>query len=261
MKRLTVNYHTHTHRCGHAGGEDREYVEAAIAAGIETLGFSDHSPMIFHSAHRSGFRIPLRETADYFESLVRLREEYKNEIRLLIGVETEYYPDTFADYLRYMRQFPLDYKILGQHFLWREEDGVGAFRPSPDPDRLASYYENVLQAVSTGEFLYVAHPDVLNYTGPEEIYLAHTQAFLRKIRDLGAVMELNRLGFYDGRHYPNRAFWELCGKLDIPAVIGMDAHSPKVFADEETVDRLWDFAQSCGVRILPRLSRGMKKEE
>ena len=254
MKHLTVNYHTHTYRCGHARGEDRDYVEAAIAAGVKTLGFSDHSPMIFHSAHHSGFRIPLRETAGYFESLLRLREEYKNEINILIGVEAEYYPDTFADYLRYMRQFPLDYKILGQHFLWREEDGIGAFRPSPDPDRLASYYKNVLEAVSTGEFLYVAHPDVLNYTGPQDAYIAHTEAFLRQIKALGTPLELNRLGFYDRRHYPNRTFWWLCGEMDIPAVIGMDAHDPAVFGDEKTVDRLWAFAQSCGVRILPELT-------
>ena len=30
---MLANYHTHTKRCQHAGGEDREYVEAAIQAG------------------------------------------------------------------------------------------------------------------------------------------------------------------------------------------------------------------------------------
>lgn len=34
-----------TKRCQHAVGEDREYVEAAIAAGIQVLGFSDPLPM------------------------------------------------------------------------------------------------------------------------------------------------------------------------------------------------------------------------
>ena len=36
---MYANYHTHTKRCQHAVGEDREYVEAAIAAGIQVLGF------------------------------------------------------------------------------------------------------------------------------------------------------------------------------------------------------------------------------
>ena len=36
---MRYNLHTHTKRCNHAQGEDREYVEAAIKAGIKTLGF------------------------------------------------------------------------------------------------------------------------------------------------------------------------------------------------------------------------------
>ena len=30
---MKANYHTHTFRCKHADGEDKEYVEAAIKAG------------------------------------------------------------------------------------------------------------------------------------------------------------------------------------------------------------------------------------
>jgi transcriptional pleiotropic repressor len=34
------NYHTHTYRCGHAIGNDEEYVLEAIGLGLQTLGFS-----------------------------------------------------------------------------------------------------------------------------------------------------------------------------------------------------------------------------
>lgn len=40
--RLDYNIHSHTRRCGHAVGEDYEYIDAAIEAGIKQLGFSDH---------------------------------------------------------------------------------------------------------------------------------------------------------------------------------------------------------------------------
>ena len=36
---MLENYHTHTHRCHHAVGEDRAYVEAAIQAGSAADGF------------------------------------------------------------------------------------------------------------------------------------------------------------------------------------------------------------------------------
>ena len=41
-----ANYHTHTTRCKHANGTEREYIEKAIEAGYQVLGFSDHSPYI-----------------------------------------------------------------------------------------------------------------------------------------------------------------------------------------------------------------------
>ena len=40
--RQKFNLHTHTWRCGHAVGEDSEYIENAIVAGFECLGFSEH---------------------------------------------------------------------------------------------------------------------------------------------------------------------------------------------------------------------------
>ena len=66
---MKTNYHTHTMRCNHARGFDREYVQAAIAAGVEELGFSDHSPYIFKDGHMSGFRMSLAAYDDYFDSI------------------------------------------------------------------------------------------------------------------------------------------------------------------------------------------------
>ena len=36
-KILTTNFHTHTTRCNHAVGEDRQYVEAAIKGGLKVI--------------------------------------------------------------------------------------------------------------------------------------------------------------------------------------------------------------------------------
>ena len=41
------NYHSHTFRNHHAVGTEREYIEAAIAGGYQTLGFSEHAPYQF----------------------------------------------------------------------------------------------------------------------------------------------------------------------------------------------------------------------
>ena len=54
---MIANYHTHTPRCNHAVGTEREYVENALEAGLQILGFSDHSPYIFPGDYYSGFRM------------------------------------------------------------------------------------------------------------------------------------------------------------------------------------------------------------
>ena len=93
---MYANYHTHTKRCQHAVGEDREYVEAAIAAGIQVLGFSDHCPWVYKDDFVSGIRMRADQVEEYVDSMQRLRTEYRNDIRILIGFETEHMPDLIA---------------------------------------------------------------------------------------------------------------------------------------------------------------------
>ncbi len=84
---LWANYHTHTPRCRHAQGTEREYIEAAIRAGIRTLGFSDHAPMLFDDGFVSDFRMLPEETEDYVRTLLQLKREYAGEIEILIGYD------------------------------------------------------------------------------------------------------------------------------------------------------------------------------
>ncbi len=253
MKNMIANYHTHTKRCGHAVGEDREYVEAAIKAGIQILGFSDHTPMPFPSGWHSGHRIQMELAGDYFRSLTDLRAEYKGQIEIKIGVEAEYYPETFELFIDYMKQFPLDYMILGQHFINKEEDCWYSGSPSDSEEKLIAYLENVKAGIRTGKFAYVAHPDLLNFTGDDEIYHKHISEFLTFMKEQNIPMEINRLGFYEHRHYPRERFWEICGEIGNKVIIGADAHSPDVFRDEASIDGCAALAEKYGLEIVRTL--------
>jgi histidinol-phosphatase (PHP family) len=83
---LKTNWHTHTNRCGHAVGTDEEYVIAAIQAGVKTLGFSDHAA--YHTPRpRSRMDFELKD--DYFSSITSLKEKYRDQITLYLGMECE----------------------------------------------------------------------------------------------------------------------------------------------------------------------------
>ncbi len=257
MKTVTANYHTHTRRCNHAVGADRDYVENAIRAGMKILGFSDHTPMIFlkerYGDYYSGFRMRPEQAEGYFRSVLDLKAEYKNEIEIFAGVETEYYPDCFPGYLEFMRQFPLDYMILAQHFVGKEAPGYDAFDPDPSPVRLQKYYEAVLEAVKTGLFLYVAHPDVINFTGAPDVFEAYTRAFLEALLPLDPVLEINQHGHLGNRNYPNPEFWRLAGEYGFRAIVGVDAHDPAELLDSERIGWCRNLGETCGLRMMDSL--------
>ena len=66
---MIANYHTHTWRCNHATGTEREYVENAIKGGLKILGFSDHTPMPYPNGFRCKNRMFLSQMDGYVDSL------------------------------------------------------------------------------------------------------------------------------------------------------------------------------------------------
>jgi histidinol-phosphatase (PHP family) len=108
---MDANYHTHTFRCGHARGSDEQYVKAAIDAGFKILGFSDHAP--YPGIHIPSDRMDMDQLDDYYNSLMMLRDRYKDHIDIKIGFEIEYFP-FLEDHYRFLLE-RADYLIVGQH--------------------------------------------------------------------------------------------------------------------------------------------------
>lgn len=112
---MKCNYHTHTTRCKHAFGEDEAFVQAAITAGFDVLGFADHAPWPYRSNFVSHMRMSMDQLPDYVASIRSLREKYAGQIQLHIGLECEYFP-SYADNLRRLLDSGVEYLILGAHF-------------------------------------------------------------------------------------------------------------------------------------------------
>lgn len=224
---MIANYHTHTRRCRHAAGEEREYIEQAIGAGIRTLGFSDHTPYPFPGGYASSFRMLPEQADGYFQTLSDLKREYAREIDIRIGVEAEYYPDCFEALLRLLEQYPCEYMLMGQHFTYNEYDGAYSGYRTKEEAVLTQYVSQVLEGLATGRFTYLAHPDLLHWTGASEVYDREMERLCRGVKALGLPLEINLLGVYDCRHYPVRRFWEIAARVGNEVVLGCDAHEPQ----------------------------------
>ena len=46
-------------------------------------------------------------------------------------------------------------------------------------------------------------------------------------------LEVNLLGYTEGRHYPRKDFWQVAGKAGVKAVFGIDAHRPAAILDAD----------------------------
>ena len=246
-------YHTHTARCHHATGEDEEYVKAAIDAGIKVLGFSDHAPMPYPGGYVSYYKMTPDELYDYCASLLRLRDKYKDKIEILIGLETEYYPDLWEKSLDLWRDYPIDYLILGQHFI-HEEGTDASIRPTSDIEKVRIYTDNVISAMNTGLISYVAHPDLINYVGDDrEGYIREMQRLICESVRIGMPLEYNLLGMASGRNYPNEIFWREAARLGATAVIGCDAHSPDRVGVKEEIVAAKAFLDGIGIAVTDKV--------
>jgi len=250
---MIANYHTHTTRCKHAIGTEREYIETAIEAGMKELGFSDHVPYRFPD-FVSGIRMAMEEVPDYVQTLVALREEYKKDIRIYIGFEAEYFPELFGDLIEELSAYAYDYMILGQHFLLPEPNGVYIGSPIYGEELLARYVELSLEGLATGKFAYFAHPDLPNFKGDRKLYKKHMRRLCEGAKRMNIPLEINFTGYMDRRNYPCKDFWEIAGKVGNCAVLGCDAHRPEVLSMKELEYFCTNLATDCGLRIIERLN-------
>lgn len=250
---LISNYHTHTKRCHHACGEDREYVEEAIDAGFKILGFSDHT--CYPTGFKSGMRMDLSDVDGYFSSIEELKKEYKNDIEIYAGLETEYFPKYFNKLLDFLQDYPLDYMILGQHFVPDEEHGVGTAGPFTDKSILDMYVENVVAGMRTGKFMYVAHPDLPVYVGDDKdvvLFEAYNQ-ICSVAKELNIPLEINVLGHMRGKYYPSDNFFKVAAEHKNDVIIGMDIHNPKHFHNKDDVEFCVRLAEKYNLNLLSEI--------
>ena len=245
---MIANYHTHTPRCNHADGKEQRYIQRALKGGLKELGFSDHTPYFFDEpGYYSSFRMRPEQLEDYVSTLLRLREKYQDQIRIYIGLEAEYYPRLFPKLMDYVRQFPLDYLILGQHALLNETEGIFSPRPTDDVKLLNLYRDQTLEALETGLFTYFAHPDLFYFTGDPVAYESHVRKICQRARELRIPLEFNLLGFQERKHYPDPFFWRIVGEEGCSVILGSDAHKPACVWDPDLIRRAETMLSGFGI--------------
>lgn len=250
---LKANYHTHTTRCQHAAGTEREYIEAAIEMGIEKLGFSDHIPCPFQDGYVSHIRMTMEQAGEYVSTIRNIQREYEDEIRLYVGFEAEYIPEFYPQQMAMFRSLGCDYLIMGQHFLNSEKDGPYMGTPTEDESRIRDYVNAVIEGMETGSYAYLAHPDLINYQGMDSVYDWEITRLCRRLKELHIPLEINMLGMHEKKHYPADRFWKVAGEIGNDVILGLDAHCVDNIKDVESYKKCMELVKRYDLHLLKEI--------
>lgn len=257
---LQANYHTHTKRCGHATGEDEEYVLQAIGYGYRYLGFSDHAmlPGFSQPFTRGDFSL----YDDYLNSIKNLKEKYKDRIDIFIGFEAESFPDYFPFFKEQLSNGILDYMILGNHSAMDSNKKLYThFKTITSASQLYLYRDLAIQAMESGLFSIFAHPDyflssISNYDNDCKKV---SSELIKTAIAYDIPLEVNIAGIRNGKRkignetrwiYPTDYFFSLASKFQARCILGMDAHAPEQLTDDGAIYEAVRFAKEHDLKLV-----------
>jgi histidinol-phosphatase (PHP family) len=228
-----ADYHMHTRWCGHAVGEMRDYVEAAIAQGLTEIGFSVHMPITI--PYEGKLYLAAEEMPLYVDSWKRLRDEYAGRIRLLLAGECDFAPGQEAEIEAAIQAYPFDYIIGAIHFIdgwsfdnpdrtetWADADVAAVYR---------RYYALLAQAARSGYYDIVSHFDLVKKFGhrPDQDLTDAEAAACDAVAQAGMTVEINTSGWDKpaAEQYPSEKLLQMLFERGVALCFGSDAHAPE----------------------------------
>lgn len=237
---MKTNFHTHTMRCNHAMGTERDYVSSAIKQGVDILGFSDHAPF---PDKDYGLRMQYDELDEYIECINKLSKEFGGIIKLHKGLEIEYQRIYLDYYKELFEKHKLEYLALGEHIYLNESGKLRNIFFAETTNDYVSYALAVSEALETGFFAFVAHPDLMfiNELAWDKNCDKACEIILLAAEKYNVPLEFNANGlrrgeslYPDGKRYPypHFRFWERLRGSRQKVIIGSDSHIPEQIYDE-----------------------------
>lgn len=240
---MKFDLHTHHFRCGHADGTIRDYVEAGITAGLSVIGISDHTPYFGYNEEQPFPHIAMakRDFAGYVAEVLQLKQEYEGRIDVLLGIESDYFPNHFEQYRDILSLYPFDYIIgsvhsVGEVSIFNRDRWNGLDHQQQIADK-TSYYKLIQDCARSGLFQIMGHIDAMkgNYPPFSDIPAIEViDETLQVIAEAGVSIEVNTSGKtkLSGGWYPSDAILERAHYFGVDITFGSDAHIPGRVADE-----------------------------
>ncbi|MBX2872252.1 MAG: histidinol-phosphatase [Saprospiraceae bacterium] len=243
-----ANHHAHSH-FSDGRLSPREYLQQAIAQGLNAYGFSDHAPIPNSSVGLMSLESLLR----YLAEVDTLKEIYAEDIQVYKSLEVDYIPGTITMDSAHIQDANLDYIIGAVHFVDAFSDGTPwGFEGSKDnfergvaeifhgdmQAAVGRYYALITEMVQGYQPTIVAHLDRIKKLNKGERFFSEQSSWYREaventlvtIKASGSIMEVNTKGYYKNETsepYPGRWVLAKAKEMGIPVHLASDAHHPE----------------------------------
>lgn len=240
---MKYDYHIHSDFSADSDSEAIDMIKQAIRLGMKEICFTEHQDFDYPNIYPDSPIFSL-DTEKYIEKLSALKNEYKDQINIKIGVELGLQPNLSLKLMEYTNNYPFDFIIGSIHLANNEDPYYPSFWKGYDRhERIRQYYEYMLASVKDfKDFDVCGHLDYLVRYAPiksnKDIYLKHSDiidVILKELIESGKGIEINTSGYRYGLGHPNphedtiNRYKELGGEI---ITIGSDSHKPEHIASD-----------------------------
>ncbi|MFX1430695.1 MAG: histidinol-phosphatase HisJ [Promethearchaeota archaeon] len=251
------DWHTHNELCRHAVGTIEDYIKRAIQMELDLIGISDHFPyeylrggsVLIEEVPYQEYAMRLNEVETYFSTIEKLKKKFKNKIQIRVAFEIDYFKSQEEALNKYLknRMDLIDYILGSVHMLHRksrlfafdDERFLGMYKEYESIDIIYLEYFRKLQEMITSEefdFDILCHFDLPKKynkrANDKDLVMNEAIRTLELVKKADLTIEINTGGLRKDikEQYPSFEIVEKMYELDIPILLGSDAHHPNDLA-------------------------------
>ena len=252
---LLPDYHVHTYRCGHAGGDSRDFVRRALERGLLEMAFTDHIPLYFLPPDARDPKLAMREEQwdDYISEVSELQREFAGSIPIRLGLEADYAEGHEKELEGWLVRADWDLVLGSVHWVagdWIDAPGSSArFDREGTENLYREYYRLLAKAAATGYFDVLTHFDLPKKHGhrPSSPLEWEEDAAIASAKRFGCAVEISSAGLRKpvGEAYPEPRLLTKIVAAGVPVTFSSDAHAPAEVG--WGYEKMLEIARSCGV--------------
>ncbi|HQE61480.1 MAG TPA: histidinol-phosphatase [Candidatus Latescibacteria bacterium] len=229
------DYHHHSEFSVDCTASMADICRVAVERGVSEIAFTEHMDFIPEEKNTGYFRYDA-----YMESIRRCREQFRDELAIVAGIEVDYCPDFENETAKWVEEREFDFVIGSVHYLRgkgniSEPRALDFFRGKTEREAYGEYWDVVLRCARFGIWETLGHIDVVKRYGTQVFgpfdETRHAEALgeiLSTLVTKRIALEINTSGLRQpsAECYPSaallRRYRELGGER---ITVGSDSHS------------------------------------